>query len=180
MKLTSLCIFLSLVIVNIAYASTISVVFDGGTYRFSAEFNVDASPKRIMNVLTDYEKIKDLNPIIISSELLPSPRTNITRIRTVLHDCVVFFCRNIVRVEDVSKHGYERLEAYIVPMMSDLRSGEAIWTLSESSIGTTVYYEANMQPKFWVPPFIRSFVLTRKFKQRVLESVERLKKEAEM
>ena len=101
-----------------------------------------------------------------------------TRIRTVLHDCILFFCRDIVRVEDVTQFGDEKLEVYLVPMMSDLRSGHAAWTLTEAPSGTTVFYEASMQPKFWVPPFIRSVVLTKKFKNRVLESIEHLQRAA--
>ena len=170
MKLALPCLFIILVVINVSHAANVNVRYERGTYYFVAEFTVKAAPKRVMQVLTDYENIADLNAAIHTSELLGSPNENVTRIRTVLHDCILFFCRDITRVEDVTQYGNEKLEAYLIPMMSDLRSGYAVWTLTETSSGTTVFYEANMQPKFWIPPFIRSIVLTKKFKKRVLES----------
>jgi hypothetical protein len=35
-----------------------------------------------------------------------------------------------------------------------------------------------MQPKFWIPPIIRSYVLKKKFKHRVIESVKLLQQKA--
>lgn len=160
--------------VAIAHATEVGVRYDKGTYYLNAEFDVEASPARVMQVLNDYENIADLNPAIKESELLDSPDEKMIRVRTVVHDCIMFFCKDITRVENVQQDGNERLEAAIVPMLSDLRSGYAVWVLTENSFGTTVTYDANMQPKFWVPPIIRSYVLTRKFKRRVTETVTRL------
>jgi len=174
MKFALPCLLIFLVVINVSQAVNVNVRYEKGTYHFVAEFTVEAAPKRVMQVLTDYENIADLNAAIHTSELLDSPNENVTRIRTILHDCILFFCRYITRVEDVTQFGDEKLEAYLVPMMSDLRSGYAVWTLTETPSGTTVFYEANIQPKFWAPPFIRSIVLTKKFKKRILESVERL------
>lgn len=178
MKLALPCLLIFSVVINVSHAANVNVRYEKGTYYFVAEFAIDAAPKRVMQVLTDYEKIADLNTAIHTSELLGSPNENVTRIRTVLHDCILFFCRDITRVEDVTQHGDEKLEAYLIPMMSDLRSGYAVWTLTETPSGTTVFYEASIQPKFWIPPFIRSVILTKKFKNRVLESVENLQRVA--
>jgi len=178
MKHVSACVLFFITILNASFVADVSVRFDEGTYYFTADFTVEATPQRVMEVLTDYENIHELNPVITESDLLETSQSDITRIRTVLRDCVLFFCRTITRVEDVAQINNERLEAYLIPMMSDLRSGEAVWVLNEIPTGTTVNYEANMQPKFWIPPFIRSYVLTKKFKNRVLESIERLQKVA--
>ena len=109
---------------------------------------------------------------IKTSELLQSPDDTMRRVRTVVKDCVVFFCRNITRVEDVHQEGNEKLESIIIPEQSDLRSGYTVCVLTENDIGTSVKYQANMQPKFWIPPVVRSQVLTKKFKKRIAESVE--------
>ena len=178
MKLALLCLFIFLVVINVSYAANVNVRYEKGIYYFVAEFIVEAAPKRVMQVLTDYENIADFNAAIHTSELLGSPNKNVTRIRTVLRDCILFFCRDIVRVEDVAQYGDEKLEAYLIPMMSDLQSGYAVWTLTENPSGTTVFYEASVQPKFWIPPFVRSVILTKKFKKRVLESVEHLQRAA--
>ena len=174
MKAASCVLLVCLSTDAIAHAAEVGVRYDKGTYYLNAEFDVDASPARVMQVLTDYENIAELNPAITLSELLESSDNTNTRIRTVVHDCIMFFCKDITRVENVQQDGNERLEAVIVPMLSDLRSGHAVWMLTESPFGTTVKYDAEMQPKFWVPPIIRSYVLTKKFRTRVAETVERL------
>ncbi len=160
------------------YAAEVSVRYEDKTYHLSANFEVEATPERVMEVLTDFENIADLNPAIIESELQPSPIKDSIRVRTLVKDCVLFFCKSITRVEDIDQTKNEKLEAFIVPMLSDLRSGTAVWVLSQHPIGTSVQYQASMQPKFWIPPVIRSYVLTKKFKKRVVESVELLQQKA--
>ena len=144
-----------------------------------AEFEVEAAPARVMKVLTDFENIADLNPVIIESALQNSPKEDRLRVRTVIQDCVLFFCKRIVRVEDIVQFENEKLEAFVLPFLSDLRSGYAMWKFTKHPSGTTVTYEARMQPKFWIPPIIRSYVLTKKFKKRVIESVELLQQKAQ-
>ncbi len=156
------------------YAADVSVRYEDKTYHLSADFDIEATPERVMEVLTDFENIADLNPAIIESELQPSPIKDSIRVRTVVKDCILFFCKSITRVEDIDQIKNEKLEAFIVPMLSDLHSGSAVWLLGQHPVGTTVKYEASMQPKFWIPPIIRSYVLKKKFKHRVIESVELL------
>ncbi len=174
MKLSSCTLLVWLRVVAIVHAAEVGVRYDKGTYFLTAEFDVGASPARVMEILTDYENIADLNSAIKISELLETPDSSKIRIRTVVHDCILFFCRDIVRVEDVLQYENEKLEAVLIPMLSDLRSGYAVWILAQNPFGTTVKYDAQIQPKFWVPPIIRSYVLTKKFKKRVQETVERL------
>lgn len=174
MKVASCALLVWLSAVAIVHTAEVGVRYYKGTYYLNAEFDVDASPARVMEVLTDYENIAELNPAITVSELLESPDNTNTRIRTVVHDCILFFCKNITRIEDVQQKGNEKLEAFLIPMLSDLRSGYAVWMLTETPFGTTVKYDAELQPKFWVPPIIRSYVLARKFRKRVVETVERL------
>jgi hypothetical protein len=66
----------------------------------------------------------------------------------------------------------------VLPLLSDLRSGYAVWVLTQNLSGTMVRYDASMQPKFWVPPIIRTYVLEKKFKRRVIESVELVQQKA--
>ena len=160
------------------HAAEVDVRYDKKTYYLSAEFQVKASPARVMQVLTNFKDIAGLNPAIIESELLESPGDEILRVRSVVKDCVIFFCRKITRVEDVQRQGNEKLETFIIAEQSDLRSGYSVWVLSENRMGTNVMYTANMQPKFWVPPMIHTQVLTKKFQQRVAESVQLIQTKA--
>ncbi len=180
MKATSCILLLCCCAVSIVFAVEVIVRFENNTYFLTAKFDVEASPAQVMQALTDYDNLADLNPAIIVSELLQSPDKSNERIRTVVHGCILFFCKNVTRVEDVQQMGNEKLEATIIPMLSDLRSGYAIWLLAKNPFGTTVKYEADAQPKFWVPPIIRSYVLKRKFKKQATETVKRLQEVAKI
>ena len=95
MKITSYVLLAWLSSVAIVHAEEVSVRYDKGTYFLTAEFYVEASPARVMEVLTDYENITDLNSTINVSELLEFPDNSMIRIRTVVHDCILFFCKDI-------------------------------------------------------------------------------------
>ena len=178
MKLHGSVLLICLNVCSLCYAAEISVTYTDKTYHLHAEFNVKAPPERVMTVLTDFDHISDLNPAIIESETQDSPVGEGVRVRTVVKDCILFFCKRITRVEDVSQEQNKKLEAFIIPMLSDLRSGYAVWQLMQNTTGTTVTYEARMQPKFWIPPIVRSYVLTKKFKKRVKQSIELLQNKA--
>jgi hypothetical protein len=162
----------------ISHAAEVNVRYEDKIYNLSAEFNVEATPARVMEVLTDFENISDLNPAIIESELQDSTKQKGLWVKTVVKDCILFFCKSIIRVEDITQTGNEKLEAFILPLLSDLRSGYAVWVLTQHPSGTMVRYDANVQPKFWIPPIVRSYVLKKKFKKRVIESVELLQQKA--
>lgn len=179
MKFYGKVLLISLCLCTLGHAKEFNVTYKDKTYYLYAEFEVAASPERVMEVLTDFEHIADLNPAIIESEIQTSPNNIGLRVRTVIEDCVLFFCKKITRVEDITQHKNTKLEALIIPMISDLRSGYATWELTQQPTGTFVKYDAHMQPKFWIPPIIRSYVLTKKFTKRVKESVELLQIKAQ-
>ncbi len=162
----------------VTHAVEVNVRYADKTYFLSAEFTVEAAPARVMEILTDFKNISDLNPSIIESEIQDSSIADSLRVRTVVHDCILFFCKSITRVEDITQFENSKLEAFILPLLSDLRSGYAVWGLTQHSLDTVVKYDASMQPKFWIPPIIRSYVLKKKFKQRVIESVKLLQQKA--
>ena len=178
MKYTTCVLLLWLNICVDSHAAEANVRYEGKTYFLSAEFNVDAAPARVMEVLTDFENIADLNPAIIESEIQGSSKADSVRVRTVVQDCILFFCKSITRVEDITRSKNEKLEAIVLPLLSDLRSGYAEWVLTQHMSDTIVKYDASMQPKFWIPPIIRSYVLKKKFEQRIFESVKLLQQKA--
>lgn len=179
MKLHGCVLLASLCLCTLGHAEEFNATYKDKTYYLYAEFEVAASPGRVMQVLTDFEHLADLNPAIIESETQTSPGSDGLRVRTVIEDCVLFFCKKITRVEDITQTNNSKLEALIIPMISDLRSGYASWELTKQPKGTSVKYDARMQPKFWIPPIIRSYVLTKKFKKRVKQSVELLQNKAQ-
>ncbi len=164
-----------------ANAIEVNVRYEKKVYYLHAEFEVHASPATVMNILTDFNNIAELNPAIIESKILAPENTlpDVVRVLTVIKDCIFLFCRHITRVQDIQQQGNKRLDSVIIPEESDLRSGNSMWTLVESSMGTKVQYISDMQFKFWVPPLIRSNSVAKKFKLRVTQTAERLQRLAE-
>jgi Polyketide cyclase / dehydrase and lipid transport. len=155
-----------------------SAKFENDVYYLNATFEVESNVEDIVRLLTDFENIAQLHPSIIESELLPSLSEDKSRIRTVVKDCVLFFCKEIVRVENVFQQSNESLEAEVVPFLSDFRSGYTKWDFQQQGKLTTVMYQATMQPKFWIPPIIRSHTVTKKLETRIMEMIKRIQDKA--
>ncbi len=160
------------------HAAEADVRYKDHTYYLQASFEVEATPQRIMQIFTDFDNIQELNPAITESSIESTTGEHQWRVRTVVSDCILFFCKDITRVEDTTQYGDTKLESEIIPLLSDLKSGTSVWELKEQGSTTVVDFNANMQPKFWIPPIIRSYVLTKKFKQRVEESIVLLQQKA--
>ena len=92
----------------VSQATEVNVRYEDETYFLSAEFDVEATPMRVMEVLTDFENISDLNPAIIESEIQDSSQVGSLRVKTVVQDCILFFCKSITRVEDLFKRLFYR------------------------------------------------------------------------
>ncbi len=175
MKLILCAAFIWINVCCILHAEEITAEYKQGIYYLNASFIVEASPESVVAALTDYENISQLHPSIIESEILETTSSRISaRIRTVVKDCAIFFCKKITRVENITQSGFESLDAEVVPFLSDLRSGHTSWKFVGVDNHTEVTYQATMQPKFWIPPLIRSHTVTKKFKKRISEIVQRL------
>ena len=74
---------------------------------------VAAPAEYVWRVLTDFMHFYRLNPSIIESDILPSPKPGVARARTLARDCISFICRRIERVEDVQVVGEGQLVASV-------------------------------------------------------------------
>ena len=158
---------------GIAQAAEIAAEYKDGVYHVHASFEVVTSPEKLIYVLTDYENITQLHPSVLESEVI-SVNDRSTRIRTVVKDCAFLFCKKIIRVENIRQDGVDRLVAEVLPMLSDLRMGQTIWEFVRGDGVTVVKYQSTMQPKFWIPPLIRSHAVTNKLEHRMAEIIKTL------
>jgi hypothetical protein len=133
--------------------------FDHGVYRVSLEAFLDAPPAAVGAVLRDYAAYPFLDHRIRSSERLADEPGGTVLIRTLIHACAAFFCRNVERVERVEQLP-GGLVATAVPGRSDVRRGLTRTRWQAQGPGTQVTYEAEFEPDFWVPALIgRTLVL---------------------
>ena len=71
----------------------------GNVYRFSMQFVANAAPESVFAVITNYNQLTELNPLIKSSRLLPSNSPGVDRVELITEGCLLFFCKKIRRVE---------------------------------------------------------------------------------
>ena len=144
-----------------------TVVFDGA---------VDAPAARVYGVLSDYARLGRLSPDIaaISVEGHPTPQTE--RVRSVLKSCILFFCRSIVQVVDVSRPNARTIVDRVVPGQGDFAGGSSIWRITSQGPGTRLHYEATRVVAFWIPPLIGSWAIERMLRKQVVSSVSALER----
>lgn len=158
---------------GVVQAAEVVAEFKEDTYSVQASFEVATSPEKLVGVLTDYENIAHLHPSFLESEII-SVNEDSARIRTVVKDCAFLFCKKILRVEQIRQDGFKSLVAEVIPMLSDLRSGQTVWEFTQAGAVTQVKYQSSLQPKFWIPPFVRSHTVTNKLKHRMGEIIQTL------
>jgi len=125
-----------------------------GEYTLTMTVTLAAAAGPVRAVLTDFEGLVAVNPAIIVSEVLPAEDPDVERVRTVIRRCVLIFCPELERVEDVLVMPDGSLEAVIVPELSDFSSGQASWQFEDLDAATRIVYRARFTPRFRVPPLI--------------------------
>lgn len=139
----------------------------GNIYHFSMRFVANAVPNSVFAIITNYDQLSELNPLIKSSRLLPSNSPDIDRVELITEGCMLFFCKKVRRVEDVSIDENLNITTVVVPSMSDFKSGNTRWTFTPDGDKTIVHYTASMQPSFWLPPFVGPYALKKQIRSQL-------------
>jgi len=172
-----LCLLLVLFSLAPAGASNLSKIEiseSSGNYRVRMVMQIHAPARYVSSVLTDYKHIYRLNPAITESEILPSPHSGAVRVKTRMEGCILFFCRNIDRLEEVREVNTGHLQAVIIPEQSDFTSGSADWHIQPVGENSEIVYESQVTPAFFIPPIIGSYFVKRTFAEAVITSFARL------
>lgn len=156
----------------------LNVTKEGRTYKIRMTFSITSSPDQVMAILTDYSFPDRLNPKVTAREII-SLQNGITRVRTKIHSCVFFFCKDVVLIQDVTIVA-NTIQADIVPDKSDFRSGTLRWSVTSSNDGgSQITFDANMEPDFFIPPLIGGYFIRKRLKQEILATAQRLELEIE-
>ena len=145
--------------------------------RFKIEFDglVEAPASRVYALLTDYQNLARLNPGITAVRV-ESMRGGRDRVRMVLQNCIAFFCKEIVQVEDVTKPAPGTIVCRIVPGAGDFESGSCLWRISSEGARTRVHYEATRVAGFEIPPLIGPWAIGRAMHEQFQDSIENLER----
>jgi len=154
----------------------IRVTKQGRAYLTQVTFDIPPPSDRVKAVLTDYEHPHRLTPDFTKREVIR--RHSGIRVRTQVHACVLFFCKDLTLTQDVTLSA-DAIVADTVPEHSDFRSGYVSWVVtSNKSGGAHIRYESVMEPNFSVPPVIGRFFVRNRLRQQVLATARNLERES--
>jgi hypothetical protein len=149
-----------------------SVAHADGHYDLAITARINAPSDVVLRAITDYSNLAAINPDIGVSELLETTPAGVSTVHTVIHVCILVFCKQVERLQHVTYPRADTIEAVIVPEGSDFRSGFARWRLLPISAGSTeLQFTETFVPDFWVPPLIGPWLIQRKLVGEVAETV---------
>lgn len=177
--LKSCCVALLLVFAPYCAAATIievQVEQDSGTYHIYFEILLDAPKNRVYDVLSDYRNMQELSPGIIRSEVLSGEAGDNAEIDLTLKPCVWILCRKMRKMSNVTINAYGAIVYTTIPESSDFKKGreQVIIKATRNPGETRVTYNASLEPDFFVPPLIGSWLIRKHVRQNLEISIERV------
>jgi hypothetical protein len=143
-------------------------------YEIRVEMEVDAPAESVRAILTDYANLDRLNASITTSKVIGTEHNGAVRVLTRMENCILFFCMNVQKVEDVTEDEQGRILVTMVPDSSNFRSGHASWELRRTGSRTRVIHHAKLEPDLWIPPWMGTALLKNTLRKGILESFETL------
>lgn len=148
-----------------------------GHYIISLDMRITADPKKVYAILADFNNLSRINDNVIKSTLLHSHKRK-HRLRLESRACVLFYCKQIVQVQDVEEFDDGYISMVIDPKLSDFKSGHILWHIQPIEGGTRVTFSVDLVPDFWIPPLIGPWLLKGIMKEEGLETLMQLERQA--
>lgn len=142
---------------------SLDVTLESGRYHLVADTHLDAPPAAIYDVLLDYDDdgYGRISDIYKESGYLAPDDDGTPIVYTLVEGCLLFFCRSMRRVERLEAVQPSFIRTTTLPGRSDFKYSESEWKLEPEAGGTKVTYELEMEPNFWLPPFVGPVFLKR-------------------
>lgn len=146
-----------------------------GTYSVAVEMHLDAPPDAVYPVITDYENMKRLSETFQEATVVKAEDDSHLRRQLHIKTCVLFFCFDMVMVEDIEEDPNGIITTTIIPEESDFHEGQSRWELTANDDGTSIlHFSSERRPKFWVPPVIGPWILKRKVLKETIATCHRI------
>ncbi|MFT4047926.1 MAG: hypothetical protein QM661_14710 [Solimonas sp.] len=162
-----------------ATVDDVEVTREGARYRIELHARLDASADDAYVVFRDFHNLPRINGAVEAVEALPAVVAGNERWRTTVRVCVSFFCARMYQVQDVhdarDAQGY-RLDATVVPTLSNLRYGVAAWRLDPCETRTCLWFRAELEPDFWVPPLLGPWMIERAMRRQAQSTAQGIEK----
>lgn len=143
-----------------------------GRFDIAYEAVLDAPPAHVRDIMGRPERWPELSRSIRSSRLLARTDASHYRVETEFHHCVLFLCRTLRKVSDVTIDVEGGLEGLSVSGEGDFALVRESWRIRADNGGTRLQFSAVMIPDFIVPPVIGAY-LVRSALREMFSDIER-------
>lgn len=150
---------------NPALAETVEVQVEheDGIYHVYFETLLNAPADGVMDILSDYANLQDLAPGVISSKLVSGTSGGDAVVEVRLKPCVWKFCKTIRKTTAAHINIYGAIVHTVVPRDGSFKSGKEQVIVKETGTPgrTRVIYNSQLEPDFFVPPLLGSWLIRR-------------------
>ena len=148
---------------------------DGNLYQLHVVARIGGSPSAVWRLLTDFQHLERIHHSVRDSTYLGHTPEGGNRVRIRMHPCVMFFCVDFTQVLEFHAVDERQLLADFDQRDSDFHFGQLKWRLARSrNVGTDLVFDADLEPAFWVPPLLGSWVLKRVLRKTATDIVMNL------
>jgi hypothetical protein len=155
-----------------------SVALDAGIYSVEVLVRIEAPLEVVFQAITDYDRLTEINSSIEESYIVETQGADRYRVFTQVKFCVLFFCKQIRQVQDMVEYAPALVKATILPESSDFDSGSASWDLVGADVVTYMQFSTEVDPSFWVPPLIGTWLVEREMIKQVQETAMYIERRA--
>jgi hypothetical protein len=147
-----------------------------GRYQVVADTHLDATPDAVYKVLLDFDgdRYQRISEIYKESSYLPPDADGTPLVYTRVEGCLLRFCRSMRRVERLEVVTPQFIRSRTVPERSDFKYSLSEWTFAAEGDGTRVTYRMEMEPNFWLPPFVGPWFLKRTLLRGAPEAIDQI------
>lgn len=146
---------------------------EAARYHVALEVQLDVPATAAYAAFADARQLPAINPAVKIARLMQGAPVGASRIYTDIRVCISFFCRHLEQVQDMryAPHAHGgAISARVIPELSNLRFGEARWTLDDCAGRTCLNFAATLEPGFWVPPLIGPWLMQRKLREEAMQT----------
>ena len=166
---------LSTPLLQAAELQKVEVQYEDGHYRLYLHALLAAPVRRVEKIITDYDKLKQINPYLKQSKAEQADDNQQTLVHLVLESCVLFICYEVRHDQRFEPINNGVLNASIEGVNSDFKSGSFRWTIQPDGKMTHIIMETDIEPGFTIP-LIGPYILERKLKEIALATIENIEK----
>ena len=145
-----------------------------GMFVLHSEVWFDASIEQMYGVFLDWDLSTKFSSVIVESRDVEPDEHGRPRYYTLNRTCLFFYCRTFERNGWIEHKPFEYIKATADPAKSDFHVSKERWQFREEGDGTTVVYDLEFKPKFFVPPVIGPYVIKRKLRTAGTAAIDRI------